>query len=222
MIITPMPCEGIKAITPPRAVGYRTMNPMRQMGQQVSSLVLSTAKRRWAARDGARQAVSPLNWKAVDGSSLRRKRWWLYRAHCGHGTPYAFLSRLRGMRREHTGRFHVVASPKVECGVATDQRRRLCVKMMMVIYGGIPRGESIRQRAPPVRSPVKKSIRVVHRIRVRCRRGKRGAKKMPLIYHGGLWCYWVGTAASTSKLTCGVSVLPSIVSTPLEMRHLAV
>jgi hypothetical protein len=213
VIITPMPYEGIKAITPPRAVGYRTMNPMRQVGQQVSPLILNSAERRWAARDGARQALSPLSWKNVGGSGSGRKRWWLYtRAHCGHGTPYAFLSRLRDIQRERpgTGRFHVVASPKVECGVAAD-RRRLCVRMM-IISEGMPRGESIRQRA--LRSPVKKSICVVDRIRhgVRCR-GKRGSKKSTLIYRDGLRCYRVGTAASTS----GVSVLLSIVSTPLRV-----
>jgi hypothetical protein len=224
MIITPVPYEGIKAITSPKAVGYRTMNPVGQVGQQVSPLILSTAERRWAARDGARQAVhaSSLNPKNVDGSSLgpRRVRWWLYRAHWGHGTPYAFLSRLRNIQRERTGRgIHVVASPNVECGVATDQRRRLCVRMMM-IYGGMPWGGSIRRRA--LTGPVKKSIRVaVDRIRVR-RRGKRGSRKVSLIHHGDLRCYWMGTAASTSGLTCGpeVSVLQSIVSTPLEMRGL--
>jgi hypothetical protein len=47
--------------------------------------------------------------KKVDGSSLRRKRWWLYRAHCGYGTSYTFLSRLRDIQREQTGRSHVVA-----------------------------------------------------------------------------------------------------------------
>jgi hypothetical protein len=215
-----MPHEGIEAIAPPKAVGCRTVNPVGQVGQQVSPLILGTAERRWAARDGARQAVhaSPLNRKNVDGSCLGRKRRWLYRTRCGHGTPLAFLSRPGDIQpRGCTGRFHVVASFKVECGVATGQWRRLCVRMMMMIYGGIPRGGSIRQRG--LRGPVKKSIRVVDRIRVRCR-GKRGFKRMSLIFDDGLRYYWVGTAASTSGLTRRVSVLPSMVSTPLEMRGL--
>jgi hypothetical protein len=65
---------------------------------------------------------------------------------------------------------------------------------------------------------VKKSTRVVDRIRVRCR-GERGSKGLSLIHDGGLRCYWVSTAASTSGLTRG-SILRSIVSTPLEMRVL--
>ena len=130
-MIASMPYEGIRAITSPIALGCQTMDPVGKVGQQVSPLILSTAERRWAAWDEAGQTLHAfLNRKKVAGSSQGRKRlrWSLYsRAHFGHGTPYAMMSRLRDIQRERSGRFHV-AFPRVEYGVTTDQRRRTVCK----------------------------------------------------------------------------------------------
>src|SRR5260370_2229498 len=53
---------------------------------------------------------------------------------------YTLLGRLRGIQRERTIRFRVAGRPKVACALIDDQRRRLCVRII-ITSGRMPRGE---------------------------------------------------------------------------------